>query len=149
MNWSDAELWMLAALVLGIAEIFVAGFVLACLAIGALGAAVGAAMDYDLTAQLLLAAFSATIAFVFLRPTALKLLYNRAEIKTGVDALAGREAVVTRAFNAQTGQGRCKIDGDDWAAVLSPSAAPLPDVGQRVRIVRASSNTLEVKSLSA
>lgn len=147
MEWSNAELWLLASLLLGIAEIFVAGFVLACLAVGAAVAAGAAGLGLDLVGQILTAAFASALSFVFLRPLAKRWFFSRREVKTGVDALVGRTAFVTQAFDAQSRQGRCKVDGDDWSAVWSDGDLLPPAPGAAVMIESVESNTLKVKSL--
>ncbi len=146
MNWSDAEIWVLLALALSIAEIFVAGFVLACLAAGAGIAAVSAALGWGFSGQILTASAASTLAFVFLRPVAQRWFFSRIETKTGVDALSGRTAFVTQAFDPQTRLGRCKVDGDDWLALWLGDGA-FPALGDRVHIHSVDSNILQIKHL--
>lgn len=149
MDWSNAELWLLAALLLGIAEIFVAGFVLACLAMGAAVAAGAAGLGADLVGQILTASLASIVSFVFLRPFAKRWFFSRREVKTGVDALVGRTAYVTQAFDEQSRQGRCKVDGDDWFAVWSEGNLLPPAPGGAVKIESVESNTLIVKALNS
>lgn len=149
MDWSNAELWLLAALMLGIAEIFVAGFVLAALAVGAVAAAGAAALGLDLVGQILSAALASILAFVFLRPFAKRWFYGREEVKTGVEALVGRTAFVTQAFAPESRMGRCKVDGDDWSAVWSDANHLPPAPGAAVTIESVDSNTLKVKSFTS
>ena len=54
-----------------ILEIFVPGFVLACLGIGALAGAIAAGMGVNLAMQFICAGVLSLVAFVFLRPFAL------------------------------------------------------------------------------
>lgn len=145
MVWSDWHLWVLLALALGIAEIFVAGFVLACLAVGALGAAGASAIGAGMSVQFVVAAIIAALSFVVLRPFAQSWFFNRKEVKTGVDALIGRTALVTQAFDPQSRTGRCKVDGDDWMAELAREVLDVPDLATSVTIVRIESNTLIVQ----
>jgi membrane protein implicated in regulation of membrane protease activity len=149
MEWSNAELLLLAALLLGIAEIFVAGFVLACLAVGAVAAAGSAWMGFDFVGQILTASLASILSLIFLRPFAKRWFFSRREVKTGVDALVGRTAYVTQAFDEQSRQGRCKIDGDDWLAVWSDANHLPPAPGAAVRVESVESNTLTVKSLNS
>lgn len=147
MVWSDWHLWVLLALALGIAEIFVAGFVLACLAVGALGAAGASAIGAGTAVQFLVAAIIGALSFVFLRPFAQSWFFNRKEVKTGVDALIGRTARVTQAFDPQSRTGRCKVDGDDWMAELEENCAEVPGLAASVTIVRIESNTLIIEPI--
>ena len=57
-------------------EVFVPGFVLACLGSGSLGGAVAAALNVSFEMQLVVSALTALMAFVFLRPFALKMGFS-------------------------------------------------------------------------
>jgi membrane protein implicated in regulation of membrane protease activity len=121
MNWEAWQLWLAAAMGLTILEVFVPGFVLACLGVGALAGALAAGLGLGLTAQLLGAAVGSLLAFLVFRPLMLKTSREDAT-RTGVDALIGRQCTVTLAFDEETGFGRCKVDGDDWRAELAEGA---------------------------
>ena len=126
-------------------EVFVPGFVLACLGLGSFGGALAAYASLSFEWQLVIAAVTALVAFVFLRPFALKLGFSGKEKLSGVDALIGRESIVTQTFDIESGLGRCKIDGDDWRAKISNrSDAPAAKVGQVVVVEIVESNTLIV-----
>jgi membrane protein implicated in regulation of membrane protease activity len=145
MVLSDWQFWVLMALALGIAEIFVSGVVLAWLAVGALGAAGASAIGAGTAVQFLVAAIIGGLSFVLLRPFAQNWFFNRKEVKTGVDALIGRTARVTQAFSPQSRSGRCKVDGDDWMAELEEGAMDVPDLAASVTVVGIESNTLIVQ----
>ena len=104
-------------------EVFVPGFVLACLGLGSFGGAIAAYLDVSFEMQLIVSALTALVAFIFLRPFALKMGFSGNERLSGVDALLGRECIVTQAFDAATGLGRCKVDGDDWREVVGKLSA--------------------------
>lgn len=147
MEWENWQLWIAAALVLLICEVFVPGFVLACLGVGACGGALAASLGAGFAMQLTVTAVTSLIAFVFLRPLALRFGFSGSETATGVEALIDKKARVTVAFDPQTGLGRCKIDGDDWRSELENSESPAPPFGSMVRIVRVESNTLIVQTI--
>ena len=132
-----------------ILEIFVPGFVLACLGVGALAGGAAAALGWSVTVQLVVAAAASLLSFMFLRPVALKMSEAKDGATTGVDALLGRECRVTQPFDASTGLGRCKVDGDDWRAELA-DRAQAPEAGEHaaVWVVRVESNTLIVTTTS-
>jgi membrane protein implicated in regulation of membrane protease activity len=146
MEWENWQLWIAAALVLLICEVFVPGFVLACLGVGAFGGALAASLGASFALQLTVTAATSLIAFVFLRPLALRFGFSGPETATGVEALINKKARVTKAFDPQTGLGRCKIDGDDWRSELETPENNVPPVGSMVRIVRVESNTLIVQT---
>lgn len=147
MEWENWQLWIATALVLLICEVFVPGFVLACLGVGAFGGALAAGLGAGFAMQLTATAITSLVAFIFLRPLALRFGFSGSETATGVEALIDRKARVTVAFDPQTGLGRCKIDGDDWRSELANLESPTPTLGSMVRIVRVESNTLIVQTI--
>lgn len=138
-------LWFVAAVLLMLLEVFVPGFVLGCLAIGALGGMVAALVSDSWEIQLLVASIVAAIAFVFIRPFALKKLFRSNELRTNIDSLVGRRARVSQSFDPDLLKGRVAVDGDDWMAV-SYEPGQL-DAGATVVIEKVDSNTLIVKPL--
>jgi membrane protein implicated in regulation of membrane protease activity len=145
MVWETWQLWVASGLALMVLEVFVPGFVLACLGLGSFGGAVAAYAALSFEWQLVIAAVTALIAFIFLRPFALKLGFSGQEKLSGVEALIGRECIVTLAFDVESGLGRCKVDGDDWRAKISRRTdASAAKVGQMVIVEEVESNTLIV-----
>jgi membrane protein implicated in regulation of membrane protease activity len=116
MIYDPWHLWAIASLILLIGEIFVPGMILGCLAVGALGGMVADLFGLAWEGQTIAASVTTILAFVFLRPFAMKHLFHGEGLKTGVDALIGKTAIVTTDFNTKSGFGRCSIDGDDWKA---------------------------------
>ena len=85
------------------------------------------------------------LAFVLVRPVVLKLFHSKAKtVCTNVDALIGRQAIVSEAIAAVTG-GRVKVDGDDWKAVTA-DGKPV-DAGKVVRILKVDSVILTVEEI--
>ena len=146
MIWEPWQIWTASALALLIFEVFMPGFVLACLGIGAFGGALGAYLGIVFEWQLVCAGITSLIAFVFLRPAMLKMGFSGEETLSGADALIGKEVIVTQEFDPQSGMGRCKIDGDDWRAKVSdeiPAASMV--LGNVLVIESVESNTLIVR----
>ena len=151
MEWENWELWLAAGLILVILEVVVSGFVLACLGLGAVGGAISAGLNASLEVQLIATAGVSILTFLFLRPLAQRKWFSGDILRTGVDALIGREAIVTQAFNSKHGKGRCRIDGDDWLsewhAVNTLVRAPV--VGESVIISSVLSNALIVEEIQS
>lgn len=136
--------WLIAAIVLVIAEIATAGFGVICFAIGALGAAVASYFDLSFTWQLGIFAIVSMLAFIFVRPFVLRLLDKRTkEFKTNADALIGRKAVVSETIDAAAHTGRVAVDGDDWKAVSEDGG--VIEKGSEVTIVGRDSLIVTVK----
>ena len=114
LNW---HWWMYTGILLFIIEIFSLSFIFACLGIGAISAAIGAYLGYDLDAQLVVFAITTLVSLFLIRP----LLYNKGirdvdKIKTNTDALVGRIGLVTHTIDNANNKGRVSIDGDQWRA---------------------------------
>lgn len=126
------HMWVIAALILVVVEIFTTGFAVICLAIGALAAAVDAACGGGAEGQLIWFAAATLLAFVFVRPLLVKAFRKSGgrERLSGVDALKGREAIVSEHISASDNTGRVAVDGDDWKAVSADGA----DIGKGEKV---------------
>ncbi|MBR5249447.1 MAG: NfeD family protein [Bacteroidales bacterium] len=140
------HIWVIIALIFVIIEIFTTGFAVMCISVGCLFGAVASSMDFELKWQLLAFAAGTALAFLTIRPIVCKLLYRKTkEVKTNVDALIGRRALVTERIDGELHPGRVKVDGDDWKAISSETT-PL-EVGEPVEIIAINSVILTVKKL--
>lgn len=138
--------WAIAALVLFIVEIFTSGFAAVCLSIGAIAAAVASAAGSGAQGQIIWFAVFTLFSFVVVRPIMLKLFFKnkkKEEVKSGVDALIGREATVSETIDAASGSGRVSVDGDDWKAVARDESMVIPK-GEKVIILKIDSIILTV-----
>ena len=110
MNWTT---WLIAAAALLLVEMFTPGFLLACLAVGAVGAAAAAALGWSIELQLSLFSAFSVLSLWLLRPM-LRTWFVATGAKTNPDALIG--AVGRVESDVKAGQrGYVKIDGDSWA----------------------------------
>jgi membrane protein implicated in regulation of membrane protease activity len=125
-------IWLVAGVLLAIAELFTLDFVLIMLAAGALGAAVTAVV-LPLPFQLLVFAGVSTLGVLAVRPAIKRRLHRGAEhISVGNDAVEGSEATVIE--QVRDGQGMVKIGGELWQA-RPYDATQIIDAGQVVRVV--------------
>ena len=110
MNWTT---WLIAAAAMLLLEMFTPGFLLACLAVGAVGAAAGAALGWSIELQLSLFSVFSVLSLWLLRPM-LRTWFAATGAKTNQDALM--DAVGRVEADVKAGQrGYVKIDGDSWA----------------------------------
>lgn len=138
--------WVIIALVFVIVEMFTTGFAVMCISFGCLFGAAASALDWDIKWQLLAFAVGTVLAFLTVRPLVYKFFYKKGqEVKTNVEALVGRRAIVTERIEGELHAGRVKIDGDDWKAV-STDTEPI-EVGAAVEITAINSVILTVKKL--
>ncbi|MDR0712416.1 MAG: NfeD family protein [Prevotellaceae bacterium] len=140
------QLWLLAAVVFFILEMFTPSFFMACIAIGCTAGGLAALFGGEVVAQLLFFSLATLVAFVGVRPLALRYLYKKSEtVRTNVDSLAGRSARVSERIDPATGQGRVVVDGDDWKAASENNTAI--EKGEQVEIVKVDSVILVVKKV--
>lgn len=82
-------------------------------AIGAAGGLIAYAMGANFTVQLTIFIAVSAVCIICLRPLSRKLLKGK-ETKTNVDALIGREVLVTKEVNNLRGEGEGKVGGMTW-----------------------------------
>ena len=140
------QIWLALALIFIVIEICTSGFAIACFSLGALFAMICTLINAPLWVQIIGFAIGSTIAFIFIRPVAMKYLQKKegADHKTGVDALIGREAKVSETIKADD-YGRVAIDGDDWKAKSADGCEIT--AGTKVVIVSIESVVLTVKKV--
>ncbi|MDA0912870.1 MAG: NfeD family protein [Bacteroidetes bacterium] len=151
MIWENWQIWTAIGMLLLVLEVVVPGFVLACLGIGCFGGAVAGFFELGIALELTIAGVIGLLSFLFLRPVALRIGFKGSERVSGVEALIGKECIVTETFDTSTGLGRCKIDGDDWRAKITESNNQDRLIEGHIAIIeRVESNTLIVypKSIS-
>jgi membrane protein implicated in regulation of membrane protease activity len=103
------------AVLLAIGEVLTPGlFFLGPIALAAAAAAVAEALGAGLAGGLVVFVLGALLALAFLRPVARRHVRLPALARTGVDALVGRRAVVTRQVDVHGG--RVRIGGEEWSA---------------------------------
>ncbi|TCC59575.1 NfeD family protein [Kribbella pittospori] len=107
-------LWLIIAAVLGTAELMTATLDLLLLAVAALAAAGVAGLGLPTGLQLLAFAVTAGAMITLVRPVARRHLRSHPQLRTGVAALIGREAVVLTPCGRDPG--RVKIGGEEWSA---------------------------------
>jgi len=107
--------WVVLAVALGIGELLTPGlFFLGPVALAAVVAAVVAALGGGGVVATIVFLVGAVLSLAFLRPIARRHLRLPALSRTGVDALVGRKALVTRRVDAHGG--RVRIGGEEWSA---------------------------------
>jgi membrane protein implicated in regulation of membrane protease activity len=107
-------IWVILAVVLGVAEIFTLTAALGLLGVASLLTAAGAALGLPVPLQLLLFAISSTAGLIIVRPIARRHIRQPQLSRFGVEALVGKPAYV---ISEVTGRdGRVRIGGEEWSA---------------------------------
>jgi len=137
------HIWTILGLIIVIGEVFTAGFVLACFAIGCIVAAALAYWQLGIPWQLVGFSAASLAAFFGVRPFALKHMSSGEPLKTNVDAMIGRGGVVSERLDPATGKGRVLVDGEDWWGVTDSARAV--EAGERVVVVKVDGTKLIVE----
>lgn len=112
--------WLIIALGCFVGEVFTMEFSLACLGLGLLGGSLMAWLGCGIWAQVLVFAAVSAVAWVGVRPFALKHFYGRSPlVKTPAEDVIGKEAVVQTAVNPTDGTGRVRVEGESWKATAA------------------------------
>ncbi len=127
-------IWTVLGVVLIIAEIFTSGFVLLWFGIGALIAAVGAALGFGYPLQFLIF-FAVSIALTAASRTLFVKYFSHNDeeggLKTGADALPGKIGTVVTSSRGALNEGAVKVYGSVWTAYPAEGESPL-EAGDRV-----------------
>ncbi|HEX8434424.1 NfeD family protein [Archangium sp.] len=110
------QLWIIAAVLAGALEIALPGFVLLWFAAGALAASLLAALGLGINLQLTVFIVVSVALFAASRTIFKKaFMRNAGNVKTGVEAMVGQEALVTESLTEGHG-GTVRINGELWSA---------------------------------
>jgi len=98
-----------------LAEVFTAGFVLACFGIGALAAAIPAFLGFSLVWQLLVFIVVSSVAVLFSRRFADRVTGDQPQ-GLGIDRVLGKHALVIEDIDPHSPSGRVRVDVEEWRA---------------------------------
>ncbi len=137
------QVWLVAALLLFVAEMLAPGFWLLSVAVGCLAAGLVSLVAPGVLVPALTFAAGTLLSLVGLRPFLLRHLHPSAgELRTNVDALVGKVGIVSERIDPGTGKGRVLVEGEDWRGASLMDTALEP--GTRVMVVRVEGATLYV-----
>jgi len=140
-------LWVVFGLILIVAEIFTAGFVLLWFGIAALIAGFAALLGFDLPVQFLLF-FLISISLIAASRTIfvnyLTQQNEESELKTGVDALPGKMGTVVNSSSGALNEAAVKVFGSVWTAYPVDGEEPLKE-GEKVFVERVQGASIYVR----
>ncbi len=140
-------IWLIVFVVCIVIEIITMGLTTIWFAGGALLAAVGAALGAPFWLQIALLVVVSLVLLYFTRPIAVK-YFNKDRIKTNVESLVGKQAIVISEIDNLQGIGQVTVGGREWSARTTVEGIKLP-VGSVV-VIRAISGVklmVEEKSM--
>ncbi|MDO4707603.1 MAG: NfeD family protein [Porphyromonadaceae bacterium] len=137
------QLWLIAAIGLFILEIVSTTFVMACFAVGSLGAMIVALCTLGWSWQVGAFAIVSLLSFVYLRSFMQAKRLRSPGTATGVEALIGRRIRLKDPISLEQDYIELPIDGDVWRArLIMPQAL---EAGMEVEVVRLDGIILEIK----
>jgi membrane protein implicated in regulation of membrane protease activity len=146
MNLEIWQIWVIAAVVLFIAEIFTPGLLLASLGVACLAAGLVSYLGMGIEAQVIVFCVSALVAFFGIRPFFVKHAYfSDTKIKTNVDALIGKTGRVVETIDLSQNKGRVIVGGENWKGVSIDET--VIEAGEKVTVVKVEGTKLFVKRL--
>lgn len=127
----DKIIWLILLIAFVMAEAATVSVVSLWFAAGALAALIAAMLGAQLWLQVVLFAVVSAVLLVALRPW-IKKFFTPKLTRTNVDAMIGKEALVTVAIDNIQATGQIKLGDVEWTA-RSTDGAPIA-VGTRVRV---------------
>ena len=124
--------WLIAAGVLGLAELHTVTLVLGMLAVAALPAAIVGAVGAPASLQVLTFALASVLSLLVIRPIAARHRHTPLGLRTGTAALVGKRG--TAVSDVDSGQGLVRIGGEVWTARTYDEGVVVP-AGAAVDIV--------------
>ena len=137
LSW---EFWAITTIVLLVAEVLTAGFLLGAFVPGTALATLLAALGWGMEVQLWGFVGGTLVGLFYLRPIWVKRAQAGGE-PSNVDALVGQKATVTESISVG-GTGRVRIRSEEWRAISETSL----DAGALVRVIRVEGNSVTVES---
>jgi membrane protein implicated in regulation of membrane protease activity len=124
--------WLIGAAGLGIPLVITAMPEFGMLAVGAVAAAAMAGLGFGVVVQVLVFAVVSVALIAVVRPVATRHRAQRPQLATGIEALKGKQAVVTERVDGAGG--RIKLAGEVWSARALDTGRAY-EVGQEVDVV--------------
>lgn len=107
--------WLLLLIIFIIVELATMGLTTIWFAAGALVAALAAVVNAPLVVQVGLFLVVSIALMFFTRPLAVR-YFNKERIKTNVESMVGRQAIVISEIDNLEGIGQVTVGGQEWAA---------------------------------
>lgn len=108
-------IWLVILIVSIAVEVATLGLTTIWFAGGALAAVVFAALSLPIWLQILVFLVISLLLMVFTRPIALK-YFNRDRVRTNVESMVGRQAIVISEIDNLQGIGQVTVGGQEWSA---------------------------------
>jgi len=138
-------IWMVAAGVLAVGEIFSLSFFLGPIAVAAAAASIAALIGAGLAIQIVVFILASVASVALLRPVARRHLRTPAQLRTGTAALVGTRGVALERVDGDGGQ--IKLAGEVWTA-RSYDEDEVIEAGARVEVLQIQGATALVSDVT-
>ena len=135
--------WLVLLIIAICVEVCTMGLTSIWFAGGALAAILAAVLHAPVFVQVILFFLVSIALLIFTRPVAVR-YFNRDRVKTNVESMVGRQAVVTGEINNLQGIGQVMVSGQEWSARSVDDSVRIP-VGAVVNVVSINGVKLMVK----
>ena len=135
--------WLVLLIVAIVAEVMTMGLTTIWFAGGALVAILAAVLHAPIWLQIVLFFLVSLLLLAFTRPVAVK-YFNKDRVRTNVESMVGRQAVVTGEIDNIQGIGQVTLSGQEWSARSTDDRVRIP-LGSVVDVVSVSGVKLIVK----
>lgn len=115
MGIAPGLLWLVLLIILIVIELATVGLVTIWFAAGALAAGILSWFSVPVWIQFVVFFIVSIVMLVFTRPFAMKYI-NKNHVKTNVDSMVGKQAVVTKNIDNIKGEGQVVVQGMEWSA---------------------------------
>lgn len=123
MNWT--LVWLFVFVILVAVEIVTMGLTTIWFAGGALVATLIAAAGGPLWMQMVFFVAVSAVLLFFTRPIAVK-YFNKERVRTNVESLIGKQAIVISEIDNIYGSGQVTVGGQEWSARSSKQDVKIP-----------------------
>ena len=137
--------WLILIIVLVIIELATMGLTTIWFATGAVVAMIASVIGVPVWLQIILFILVSFIMLLFTRPVAVK-HFNKERIKTNVETMVGKQAIVVSEIDNLQGIGRVMVDGVEWTGRSLDKKVTF-SVGEVVVVVLVEGNKLIVSKL--
>ncbi len=125
--------WLILFIIFLIAELATVSLATIWFAIGSLAGLGVNLAGFGFWPQIITFLVVSFLSLVFTRPIAMK-YFKKSYVKTNVDELPGREAIVTETINNLKGTGRVLLNGVDWRAITEDNQKVIEE-GKTVEVL--------------
>lgn|GEM_PF-79598 len=139
------QVWLIVAIFLAVVEILTTGFFMFWFALGAGAATIVALLGLNIYWQIVFFLLISFLLVVFTRPLVQRFVHRSdPAIKTNLEAMDGKQGLVTEPIDNVAGTGQVKVQGELWSARCA--SGDLLPVGTRVTVAGVDGVKLMVQS---